>query len=72
MTEGWKDANGVTGTVLNARRPLSDHRPLVRLDMAPAGFYRAIDMAFPTSRDPKPPEDGPTRSTNLENQTNKD
>ena len=69
MIEAWKDANGVTGTVLNARRPLSNHRPQVGLGAAPADFYRAIDMAFPTWRDPKPPEDGPTHSTNLENKT---
>ncbi len=47
--------------------PLSNHRP-VGLDMAPAGFYRAIDVAFPTVCETEPHEDGRTQSANNSDQ----
>jgi len=57
------------GTAFNARKPPLTISPPLGLGVVTKRFYRAIDVPFPTTCETKPPEDGPTQSTNLENKT---
>jgi hypothetical protein len=50
----------------------TDHHASVGLGVAPARFSRAIDAAFPTSRDLKPPEEGPTNPRTKKKKHDKD